>query len=60
MAHDGADGSPFYDSEEIAAYAVAELERAGQADDETRLQVLEELYRSLENQLDSTGSGALG
>ena len=60
MAHDLADGSPPQDRDEIAALALSELERAREADHETRLQVLEDLYRSLESQLDSTGSGALG
>lgn len=60
MAHDPGDGLAAYESDDIAAHALSELERAGQADHEARLQVLEDLYRSLESQLDSTGSGALG
>lgn len=46
-------------AEEITAGAIAELERASQADHEARLSVLEDLYRSLEAQLDSSGSEAL-
>lgn len=46
-------------SEDIAASAAAELERAAQADHEARLQVLEDVYRSLEIHLDSAGSDAL-
>lgn len=45
--------------DDIAAAAIAELERAAQADHEARLQVLEDVYRSLEAQLDSAGSDAL-
>lgn len=45
--------------DDFAASAVAELERAAKADDEARLQVLEDVYRSLETQLDSAGSDAL-
>lgn len=46
-------------NDDVAAAALAELERAAQADHETRLQVLEDLYRSLEAQLDSSGTEAL-
>lgn len=46
--------------DDLTAAALAELERAAEADHETRLQVLEELYRSLEVQLDSSGTEALG
>ena len=42
-----------------AGNAAFELERASQADHETRLQVLEEIYRSLEAELDAAGSEAL-
>lgn len=55
-------GSPPHDAndpDDIVAGAGAELERAAQADHESRLQVLEDLYRSLESQLDSAGSDAL-
>lgn len=45
--------------DDIAAAAIAELERATQADHEARLRVLEEVYRSLETQLDAAGSDAL-
>ena len=45
--------------DDLTAAAMAELERAAQADHETRLQVLEELYRSLEAELDSSGTEAL-
>ena len=45
--------------DEIAALAIAELGRAAQADHEARLQVLEDVYRSLEGHLDSAGSDAL-
>ena len=51
--------SRFDPSNDITTAAVAELERAAQADHETRLQVLEDLYRSLESQLDSSGTDAL-
>lgn len=44
------------DPDDIAADVLAELERAAQADHETRLQVLEDLYRSLEAQIESSGS----
>jgi hypothetical protein len=47
-------------SDDITAAALAELERAAEADHETRLQVLEDLYRSLEAQLDTSGTEALG
>lgn len=40
------------DPTDMAADVLAELERAAQADHETRLQVLEDLYRSLEAQID--------
>lgn len=46
--------------DDIAASALAELERAAQADHESRLQVLEDVYRSLEAHLDSSGTDALG
>ena len=46
--------------DDLTAAALAELERAAEADHETRLQVLEDLYRSLETQLDSSGTEALG
>ena len=46
-------------ADEIRAAALAELERAEAADHESRLQVLEDLYRSLEAQLDSSGTEAL-
>lgn len=46
--------------DDLTAAALAELERAADADHETRLQVLEDLYRSLEAQLDSSGTEALG
>lgn len=46
-------------SEDFAASAIAELERAAEADHEARLSVLEDVYRSLEAQLDSAGSDAL-
>ncbi len=45
--------------DDIAASALAELDRGASADNEARLQVLEELYRNLEEQLDSSGSEAL-
>lgn len=60
MAQDLGGDPPRYDSDQMAARALSELERAEQADHETRLQVLEDLYRSLETELDSTGSGTLG
>ena len=44
------------DPDDIASDVLAELERAAQADHETRLQVLEDLYRSLEVQIESSGS----
>jgi hypothetical protein len=47
------------DPDEVAAGVLAELERAAQADHETRLQVLEDLYRSLEAQIESPGPDAL-
>lgn len=53
-------GAAPYERDDLVAAASAELERAAQADHEARLQVLEDLYRSLENQLDSAGSEALG
>lgn len=46
-------------TEDFAASAIAELERAAELDHETRLAVLEDVYRSLEAQLDSAGSDAL-
>jgi hypothetical protein len=46
-------------ADDLTTAALAELERAAQADHETRLQVLEDLYRSLEAQLDSSGTEAL-
>lgn len=45
--------------DDIAASAIAELERAAEADHEARLRVLEDVYRSLETQLDVAGSDAL-
>lgn len=45
--------------DDIAASAIAELERATEADHEARLRVLEDVYRSLESQLDAAGSDAL-
>ncbi len=45
--------------DDIAAGALAELERGAEADNEGRLRVLEELYRDLEAQLDASGSEAL-
>lgn len=45
--------------DDLTTAAMAELERAAEADHETRLQVLEELYRSLEARLDSSGTDAL-
>ena len=53
-AIDGHDHDP-----DITAAVMAELERAAQADHETRLQRLEDIYRSLEGQLDAAGSEAL-
>lgn len=50
---------PHRPDEDIALSALEELERASQADHETRLQVLEDLYRSLEAQLDTSASDAL-
>lgn len=47
------------DPDEVAAAVLAELERGAQADHETRLQVLEDLYRSLEAQIESPGAGSL-
>lgn len=47
------------DPDDVAAEVLAELERAAQADHETRLQVLEDLYRSLEAQIESPGAGSL-
>ena len=44
---------------ELTAAVMAELERASQADHEARLQLLEDLYRSLEGQLDASGSEVL-
>ena len=44
---------------DLAAAVMAELERASQADHEARLQLLEDLYRSLEGQLDAAGSEVL-
>lgn len=56
-AHD--DPEIFGAPDDFAASALAELERAAQADHETRLAVLEDVYRSLETHLDSAGSDAL-
>ena len=47
------------DPEDVAADVLAELERAAQADHETRLQVLEDLYRSLEAQIESSSADSL-
>ncbi|MFP5352006.1 MAG: hypothetical protein ACLGIB_05535 [Actinomycetota bacterium] len=47
------------DPEDVAAGVLAELERAAQADHETRLQVLEELYRSLEAEIESSSADSL-
>lgn len=44
---------------DLTAAVTAELERASQADHEARLQLLEDLYRSLEGQLDAAGSEVL-
>lgn len=44
------------DPDDVPGDVLAELERAAQADHETRLQVLEDLYRSLEAQIESPGS----
>lgn len=49
-----------YPEDDIMEAAMAELERAAEADHESRLQVLEDLYRSLQAQLDSSGAEALG
>ena len=46
-------------ADDITSAALAELERAAEVDHEARLQVLEELYRSLEVQLDISGTEAL-
>ena len=40
----------------MAADVLAELERAAQADHETRLQVLEDLYRSLEVEIETSSA----
>ena len=47
------------DHEDITAAVMAELERASQADHESRLRSLEDLYRSLEGRLDAAGSEVL-
>lgn len=47
------------DPDDVAADVLAELERAAQADHETRLQVLEDLYRSLEAQIESSTADSL-
>ncbi|MDP9068067.1 MAG: hypothetical protein M3N53_06950 [Actinomycetota bacterium] len=46
-------------TDDIAAAALVELERGAGSGDEARLQILEELYRSLEGHLDASGSDAL-
>ena len=43
-------------SEDLAAEARAELDRASDRDDEARLKVLDELYQRLEAGLDEDGS----
>jgi hypothetical protein len=52
-------GTQLDPADDLTAVALAELEGAAQADHETRLKVLEDLYRSLEAQLDSSGTEAL-
>lgn len=44
------------DPDSMAADVLAELERAAQADHETRLQVLEDLYRSLEVEIETSSA----
>jgi hypothetical protein len=47
------------DNEDLAAAVAGRLESVASADHEARLETLEDLYRSLETELETAGSQAL-